>query len=122
MITLTEPQAWTVGTACVLLLMDIVTGGAQAFANHTFSSSKMREGLMHKAMELVIIALAFVLEIAGTHIVGLPFSGVTVVAVGIYVIVMEVGSILENVAKVNPELRDSPLLKLFANKDEGSEE
>lgn len=117
MIVLTEPQEWAVGIACVLLLMDIVTGGAQALMNHTFSSSKMREGLMHKAMELVIITLAFVLELAGTHIAGLPFSGVTVVAVCVYVIVMEVGSILENVAEVNPELRDSPLLKLFATKD-----
>lgn len=121
MIAVTEPQEWAVGIACVLLLMDIVTGGAQALVNHTFSSSKMREGLMHKAMELVVIALAFVLELAGTHIAGLPFSGVTVVAVCVYVIVMEVGSILENVAAVNPDLRDSPLLKLFDTKKESDE-
>lgn len=113
MIQITEAQEWAVGIACLLIAMDWVTGTAKGVVTKTLSSAVMREGLMHKAMELVVIALAFVLELAGTHIVGLPFSGVTVVAACTYVIVMEVSSILENVAAVNPQLRESPLFRLF---------
>ena len=118
MIQINEPQAWALAIAGVLMVMDIVSGLVKAFANRQYDSSKMRVGLVHKFTELVIIALSFVLEVACEHIAGLPFSGVTVVLTCTYVILMEVGSIMENLISAYPELADTPLAKLFAQKKE----
>lgn len=118
MIALTEPQAWALAIAGVLMLLDVVSGLVKAFANRKYDSGKMRVGLVHKFTELVIIALAFVLEVACEHIAGLPFSGVTVVLTCTYIILMEVGSVMENLIAAYPELADTPLAKLFDQKKE----
>ena len=115
--TLTEPQAWALAIVGVTMVLDIVSGLVKAFSNKAYDSSKMREGLVHKFTELVIVALSFVLEVACEHIAGLPFSGVTVVLTCTYIILMEVGSILENLVAAYPELADTPLAKLFIPDD-----
>lgn len=111
--TLTEPQTWALAIVGVTMVLDIVSGLVKAFSRKSYDSSKMREGLVHKFTELVIVALAFVLELACEHIAGLPFSGVTVVLTCTYIILMEVGSIMENLITAYPELADTPLAKLF---------
>lgn len=118
MIQISEAQEWALAIAGVVMVLDIVSGLVKAFSSKTYDSGKMREGLVHKFTELVIIALAFVLEIACEHIAGLPFSGVTVVLTCTYIILMEVGSIMENLVAAYPELADTPLAKLFAQKSE----
>lgn len=118
---LSDTQIWSIGAAVAFMCMDILTGWLKGVITHTFSSSVMREGLGHKALCLCIIGLALMLEIAGSHIAGLGFSGVTVVAVCIYIIVMEVSSILENVCSAYPELRDTPLARLFENKESNND-
>lgn len=115
---LSDAQIWSIGGAVSFMGMDILTGFIGSCVTHTFSSSKMREGLGHKALCLCIIALAIMVEAASSHIVGLGFSGVTVVAVCIYIIVMEVGSIMENICSAYPELRDTPLARMFENKED----
>lgn len=115
---LSDAQIWSIGGAVAFMGMDILTGFIDSCITHTFSSSKMREGLGHKALCLCIIALAIMIEAAGSHIVGLGFSGVTVVAVCVYIIVMEVGSILENICSAYPELRDTPLARLFEHRED----
>lgn len=116
--SITEPQAWALGVCGAVMVIDIVSGLVKAFANKCYDSSKMRVGLVHKFTELVIVALAFVLEIACEHIAGLPFSGVTVVLTCTYIIIMEVGSVMENLIAAYPELASTPLAKLFAEKKE----
>lgn len=111
--TLTEPQTWALAIVGVTMVLDIVSGLVKAFSSKSYDSSKMREGLVHKFTELVIVALAFVLELACEHIAGLPFSGVTVVLTCTYIVLMEVGSIMENLIAAYPELADTPLAKLF---------
>lgn len=112
-IQLAEPEVWALGTAFATMLIDVVVGFSQSLITGSFSSSVMRVGLGHKFITICIMALSVILEAACSHVAGLPFSGVTTVVVSGYVIVMEVGSILENAAKAYPELRDSPLFKLF---------
>lgn len=114
--TLTDVQIWALALPCAFMAMDMVTGFVGAVANGCFSSSKMREGLGHKAILLCILALAFLIELAGEHIANLPFADVTLVAVAGYIIVMEVGSVLENACTYYPALRDTPLAKLFEGK------
>lgn len=119
-IHLTEPQAWAIGAALAFMVMDIVTGFAAAVIKNDVSSAKMRAGLGHKALLVCLIALALMLEVAGAHITGLGFSGVTTVGVCVYIIVMEVASCMENVCGAYPELRDTPLMRIFKH-DEGED-
>ena len=119
-IQLAEPEVWSIGTALVLMALDIVVGFSQSIITGSFSSSVMRVGLGHKFITICIMALSVILEAACSHVAGLPFSGVTTVVVSGYVIVMEVGSILENAAKAYPELRDSPLFRLFEDEKKGA--
>lgn len=118
MISLSEPQAWSLAIGGAVMIIDVVSGLVKAFAKKCYDSAKMRVGLVHKFTELVIVALAFVLELACEHIAGLPFSGVTVVLTCAYIIIMEVGSIMENLIAAYPELADTPLAKLFAEHKE----
>lgn len=113
MIALTEAQAWAVGLACAMMLMDVLTGFIGAVVNGTVSSSKMREGLGHKALLLCVIALSVIVEVGAQHVVGLGLGGVTVTVVCAYIVVMEVASCMENVCGAYPELRDTPLMRLF---------
>ena len=117
-IQLAEPEVWALGTAFATMLIDVVVGFSQSLITGSFSSSVMRIGLGHKFITICIMALGVLLEAACSHVAGLPFSGVTTVVVSGYVIVMEVGSILENAAKAYPELRDTPLYKIF--EDDGT--
>ena len=116
-----EAQAWAIGLACVLMLMDFVTGFVGAVVRGDVSSSKMREGLGHKALLLCVIALAVIVEAGAQHVAGLGFGGVTVTVVCAYIAVMEVASCMENVCAAYPELRDTPLMRVFKH-DEGGEE
>ena len=118
---ITEVNAWSIAMACGFMLMDIVTGLIGSIMRGEFSSAKMREGLGHKALLLCIIAMAMMLEIGGTHIDGLGFTAVTVPVVCVYIIVMEVGSVLENICSAYPELRDTPLFNLFKGKENPNE-
>lgn len=119
-IQLAEPEVWALGTAFATMLIDVVVGFSQSLITGSFSSSVMRIGLGHKFITICIMALSVILEAACSHVAGLPFSGVTTVVVSGYVIVMEVGSILENAAKAYPELRNSPLFRLFEDEKKGA--
>ena len=123
MLTIGEPQLWAIGLACVMMLMDFVTGFIGAVVRGTVSSSKMREGLGHKALLLCVIAMSVILEVGAQHVAGLGLGGVTVTVVSAYIIVMEVASCLENVCAAYPELRDTPLMRVFKHDehDEGGE-
>ena len=116
-----DAQVWAIGLACVLMLMDFVTGFVGAVVRGDVSSSKMREGLGHKALLLCVIALAVIVEAGAQHVAGLGFGGVTVTVVCAYIAVMEVASCMENVCAAYPELRDTPLMRVFKH-DEGGEE
>lgn len=118
---ITEANTWSIGLAMGFMLMDNLTGLIGSIITHSFSSSKMREGLGHKVLLLCVIAMSVMLEIGGEHIEGLGFTSVTVPVVCVYIIVMEVGSVLENVCAAYPELRDTPLFMLFKNKENAND-
>lgn len=111
--TFTEPQIWAIAGAFLMMIIDMVTGIAQAIFNCNFKSSTMRRGLCHKATLTLIIMLVICIEILSSHIVGLYFNGISVYVVCITIIFMELASILENLKKAYPELADSPIMKIF---------
>lgn len=84
---------WQVITTLIFLLGDVLTGFITAIINKNLDSQKMREGLLRKMLLIVVLALAFCLQYA---IFNLPLISKSVC---IYIIVMEIVSILENLQK-----------------------
>ena len=102
----------------ILILLDVVAGFTGAAITHTISSKKMREGILHKFMEFVLVALATVIDgalLGGFQILdGNPL----LIATCVYISIMEVSSILEIVGKYNPELAESGIFSLFDHSKE----
>lgn len=98
----------------LLILLDIVFGCANAVIHHEFSSAKMREGIAHKAAELGFLVLGTILDACIVSGIDLGYPAPVLSTVCVYLIVMEVASLLETFAKMNPQLKDSPLFKLLA--------
>ena len=111
--TLTDQQAWAIAGAVFFMVFDIISGLAAAIINKEVSSSKMRVGLGHKVVMLLFITLALGIEVVSLHVSGLGLDGVTVYAVCVFICIMEVASILENLCKAYPELSKSKIMSIF---------
>ena len=94
-----------------LALSDFVTGIIKGYVTGQLSSSKMRRGGMNKVCELVVMSTACGLEI-GIRALGEYYSSdtlaaitgaVTAIAVFVYIVIMELISILENYAEIDPQ-------------------
>lgn len=99
----------------IFIAFDILTGWLKALATGTTNSSIMRKGLFHKLGEIVAMAFGYVCQYT------LPYIGVTIkvpfaVAIGTYIVVMEIASIVENITKINPHL-ETVLHNVFTNND-----
>lgn len=114
-IKFTEPELWFMGMALVMSLMDVVTGFVGAAVRGEISSAKMREGLGHKMLLVLIIMLAVLLQGFTTHIGDTGWNVPLIMPVCGYISVMEVASIVENIKKSYPEIAENPLFRLFEN-------
>lgn len=83
---------WQILTPIIFSLSDIITGFIQAIINNNLDSKKMREGLLHKVLLILLILLSFVVDATFS----LPFVSKIVCS---YVIIMETISIFENLTK-----------------------
>lgn len=85
-----------------LILLDLGVGIVGAVMTKRFSSLKMRDGLLHKFMELSALVLAVILD--GALMGGLDVTIQPVlIATCAYIIIMEIGSILELIKTYNPD-------------------
>ena len=73
-IEFTEPEIWAVMAAMVMMVMDIITGFAGAVVTGSVSSTKMREGIGHKAMLVMLVVLAILVQTFSLHIGDLGWS------------------------------------------------
>ena len=121
-VTLREAQTWSILLACVMMCADVVVGFIQAAINNQLSSTKMRQGLLHKILILILIFVCSAIEIGIGHTVKLPYDIPTCEVVCGYVIVMELISILENISRGYPQFADSQLFKLFNLSDKDNKE
>lgn len=121
---LTEAQSWGIALACTMMAADMIAGFIAAAINRELSSSKMRKGLLHKALMLILIFACLAIEIGISHTVALPYDVPTCEAVCGYIVIMELISVLENIAKGYPEMKDSTLFRLFnlGDKSNGKDE
>lgn len=91
-------DTWRIILPFIMMGVDIVTGLIYAWSSHTFQSAKMRSGLAKKAGEGVIIILG---ELA---LFGLGLPEQLMTGISIYVIFMELMSIIENLDKLGVPL------------------
>ena len=111
---MTESQSWSIVLACIMMVADIVVGFVGAAIRHDISSTKMREGIGHKVMMLTLIAVAYVLGVGLTHVSGIQSEVPSTEVVCWYIIIMELASIIENIAMAWPAFSDSKLFRYFS--------
>ena len=102
------------------MVLDVATGLAGAVKTGTVQSGKMREGLWHKAGFVGMIACAYLLEYVA-NVADLGVSVPAVSAVCVFVVVTEAVSVVENLCVLNPQIADSPVGKMFGERDGGGE-
>lgn len=99
---LDETAQTAVAAVLLLVALDLVVGITGAVVTRTFSSERMRAGLLHKFMELSAITLAAILDGALTGGLELAVQPV-LMATCVYVGIMETGSVLELIKRYDPE-------------------
>ena len=85
---------WVIAIPIILMTVDIFTGLVNAWIRKEVDSSKLRKGLGKKIGE---IAALFIGEI---FIIGLNISNILVNGISIYLIIMELISIFENLEQL----------------------
>ena len=98
---------------CCFIGFDIITGIVKALYTTGLNSTILRKGLFHKLSELLAVGGSGLLEY-GTNYINLGVELPLLNCVSVYVCVMELISIMENLAVVNPEL--NKLFKPFLEK------
>lgn len=100
------------------ILFDVITGLIKGLYKRKINSTFLRVGLFHKLSEIVAVIGAGLLEY-GANYIDLGFEFPILKVVGIYITTMELISILENLAEVNPTLYKlfSPYLEKLKKKN-----
>lgn len=96
----------------LFMLLDLITGLVKAFKTKSFTSSIMREGLFHKCASVITVVLGVLVKFAQSYVdiaTNVPICE-TICA---YIVLMELGSIIENVGKINPKLIPTKLRSYF---------
>lgn len=83
---------WTFLLPAIAAGADILTGLLQAGINNCYNSSIMRKGLYRKLGELACVILAYVVSVA----ISLPINITSFVS--LYIVIMELISVLENLS------------------------
>ena len=116
------PGAWVILLPCALMLLDVLTGFANAWVKHDIRSDKMRSGLAKKFGEIAAICIGELFACA----MELPTQIVT--AISIYICIMELVSNIENLALLGVPMPSHWKDKLdqvqkyyFPDKDDGAE-
>lgn len=95
-----------------MIALDFVTGLIKSFKEKNYTSSIMREGLYHKCGSIICVWFGVLVDKAN----GLMDLGINVpisVAICTYITLMEVGSVIENIGKINPHIMPSKIAQYF---------
>ena len=97
---------------CAFIVLDFITGLVKALSGGGFKSSIMRQGLIHKIGELLCIVLGVLIQWSEGYLdlgINLPVLG----AICTYIVLMEIGSAIENIGAINPDLVPTKLRKII---------
>ena len=94
-----------------LAISDWLTGNIKAHIKNDYKSSVMRAGLLHKASELLIMITACGFELGIEELgkyyenseIGEMTGLITAGFIFVYIVFMEIISIFENYAEINPQ-------------------
>ena len=104
------------GVTVTMMLIDVISGYVGAWVTKTVSSSRMREGLAHKGMLILLMLTAGLIDwVQQQGLADLGFKVPLLPAACIYIIWMEINSALENAGEIFPKFRQSRLYSLFAS-------
>lgn len=103
---------WQAGATLLFMVADIISGIIQAVINKSLDSQKMREGILRKALLILVVILSFIAQYA----FNIPAISKVVC---IYIILMEIISIFENLKKAGVDLgKLGELLKIKSDNEE----
>lgn len=102
---------WIILLPIILMALDVFTGYINAVIKREVSSRKMREGLGHKVAELIYIIVGYFISIV-FNVPQIEYF------ISIYIIVMELISIMENAEKLGVKTPNVIKSKLENAKDE----
>lgn len=105
-----ERYAFFIG-ALIFVAFDTISGLIKAFATNAFNSTKVKEGIFHKAALILIMVMSAVIDILSGFIPSMPFTVPLTQGCCLLIIGMECMSVLENVCAINPALKDSAVIK-----------
>lgn len=97
--------------ACFIAL-DFITGLAKAFKEKNYNSCTMREGLFHKTGSALCVVFGVLVDY-GQQYIDIGVSVPVASAICGYIIIMECGSIIENIGAINPEIVPEKIRQLF---------
>lgn len=110
---MTQTDMWSAIAVLFFSSTDYLTGVIKASIQGNLSSKRMREGLGHKLAYLILTLVAWFIDTLNTHLsLGFPINILTCTASGVCLI--ELTSIIENIAIINPDLKDAPFMSVFA--------
>lgn len=103
----------------IFIVVDILVGLIKALATKSYKSRCMAEGLYHKIGEVLIIAFGMLCEYS-FPVIGLNVDLPIVSTICVYIVTMETGSVLENIAVISPTVNNliGNLFGNFVDKDE----
>lgn len=103
---------WCAIAVLFFITTDYITGVIKAIMKGDLSSQKMRTGLEHKLIYLILTMTAWFIDTVNTHVsLGFPINVFVCTVSGICLI--ELTSILENITVINPELENAPFMNIF---------
>ena len=113
---------WLIAAWVVLMALDYATGTAAAMKNGEWASQTAREGIWHKAGEVVVVIIAafadgllsIIMEQLPMVEIALPEIGLLLPLVLVWYAITELGSIAENAQRMGAPI-PAWLVKLMAN-------
>lgn len=109
---MTETLFYEILAVLVFTITDYVTGIIGAVMHGNLSSTKMREGLGHKFAYLCVFFIAWFIDFEMGHIdIGFHNTLTPIVTAGI--VLIELSSVIENISKINPKIKDAPFMSIF---------
>ena len=103
----------------LFIVLDMVTGLIKAFKEKAYNSSIMREGLFHKCGSVLCVGFGVLVDYTQTLVdigVNVPVG----VSICVYIILMEIGSVIENICAINPDILPDKIKAFFSKLSGGN--
>lgn len=107
----------------IMILADIISGFLKALKQGDIKSSVMKDGLISKAGEVFIVIFSLIVDYL-TPLININIGIPVLQAISIYICIMELASVIENIGAINPALAGKlkNIFHDFTNEDENGKQ